>query len=235
MDVFGTSDEPKKFILDTGASKSFINKNDLNCFDHCLLDNMSEQIILADGSTKTSIGSARVTLNLTYGERISLVFKILPSCVHSGLIGSNFLRSYDIITSVRHLRHIRSGVTIPFKLEPINSSKEEVLSTVIIKTDLTPVLPQGPSNLTPTYPQMTSSDRNSPSMLKSADFAFTTIQNGTDITNRLCSDTNVKNHLFGDHSISSDRLRDFSFENRNAHGQNSKSDRDLSPDPLRDK
>lgn len=246
LNVFDSSEGPQKFILDTGASTSFINPNVLKFFHHSILNNLPETIILADGSTLLTSGVARVSLNLPNGKQISLLFKILPSFVYSGLIGSSFLSNYDI-TSERRLRHIRSGMTIPFKLESINTSEGE-LCTFASTASLTPRYPDRPknvnltpnhpsrpknTNLTPKHLEIQTKDRNKVSLHKSADFALTLIEKQYPCV--VPEGINAKAQLFSDHPILPDQFSKCTSRSTQVHEFDSISDRDLSPEPLRDK
>ena len=116
---------PKKFFLDSGASANFIDRNMLQYFEHVMIDRVSSEIVFADGSVQYSEGTAKVKLNFPSGDSIKILFNVVPKSTNAYL-STSFLSSYDILNSVKRLRHIRSGSTIPFKIENLTSHQENV-------------------------------------------------------------------------------------------------------------
>ena len=70
---------------------------------------------MIDGQT------AKVTLNLRNGDQIRVVFKVLPKTVFDGIIGGDFLRDYEVVTSKGRLEHMFTGQRIPISLERLSS------------------------------------------------------------------------------------------------------------------
>ena len=126
VNFFDKFNVQKKFLLDSGASSNFINKNTLKCFEHFMINNDPSRITLADGSVQECFGTAKVLMHLPSGDSIKILFKILPQTNADGYLGNSFLTSYDILNSEKRLRHIRTGSTIPFTIDCWNSEREHV-------------------------------------------------------------------------------------------------------------
>ena len=170
-----------------------------------MLDSVSSEIKLADGSVINTFGSVKVLMNISSGNSIKIVFKVIQNSAKGykqQVIGNSFLTSYDLLNSEKRLRHIRTGSSIT---KEFVSSDHENFAFALTLTDPVARLSE---NLMP-------SKQTSPDVLK-ADVART--------ENKYLFSRTIR---FIDEQ--SNEFRNFGFETQQYRTN------DSSPKPLRDK
>ena len=127
MEVVDAKGYKRRFVVDTGASSTFISANVLDDFDHHIVHREQSTATLANGSSNKTLGLAKVYLKLRDGRVVPMCCKILAADlpVGVGFIGCDYTSEYDILSSEMVLKHISSGFRIPIVKETISGLTEQ--------------------------------------------------------------------------------------------------------------
>ena len=127
MEALDALGKNRRFVVDTGASSTFISAEALDCFDHHIVNRNGGKATLANGTSGDTLGLAKVSIKLHDGRKMSLLCKILRSNppVGIGFIGCNYTSDYDILSSRMVLKHIETEEEIPIIKEALSVTNEQ--------------------------------------------------------------------------------------------------------------